>query len=248
MTRLWPLLLGSFAFLIPSAQAQEPRLPPHIAVPSAATAEVTPDVAVLRLGVSTERRTAAEAATANARSAQGLIDEVAALGVEPRDARTVSVTLTPVYGEDRDPNGRGGKRAPTGFLARNTLQIRVRDVARAGAVARALVDKGANVLEGVAFEISDAEARLDELRAEAIGEAGRRARLYAGVLGLNPRPRPGDQPGGGVRTRGRHDGHRLSRQRAGRGGGRRDPPVAGRPDAAGAGARGLGTGAVRPSL
>jgi len=78
MTRLWPLLLGSFAFLIPSAQAQEPRLPPHIAVPSAATAEVTPDVAVLRLGVSTERRTAAEAATANARSAQGLIDEVAA--------------------------------------------------------------------------------------------------------------------------------------------------------------------------
>jgi hypothetical protein len=184
MTRLWPLLLGSFAFLIPSARAQEPRLPPHVAVPSAATAEVTPDVAVLRLGVSTERRTAAEAATANARSAQGLIDEVAALGVEPRDARTVSVTLTPVYGEDRDPNGRGGKRAPTGFLARNTLQIRVRDVARAGAVARALVDKGANVLEGVAFEISDAEARLDELRAEAIGEAGRRARLYAGVLGL----------------------------------------------------------------
>jgi uncharacterized protein len=184
MTRLWPTFLGCCALLISPARAQEPRMPPHIAVPSTATAEVTPDVAVLRLGVSTERRTAAEAASVNARSAQGLIDELAALGVEPRDARTLSVTLTPVYTDERDPNGRGGKRALTGYLARNTLQIRVRDVGKAGAVARALVDKGANVLEGVAFEISDGEARLDDLRAKAIGDAGRRARLYADALGL----------------------------------------------------------------
>ena len=184
MIRLWLLLLPLLALLISPARAQEPRMPPHIAVPSVATAEVTPDIAVLRLGVSTERRTAAEAASVNARSAQNLIDEVAALGVEPRDARTLSVTLTPLYGEDRDPNGRGARRTLTGYLARNTLQIRVRDVGKAGAVARALVDKGANVLEGVAFEISDGEARLDALRAQAIGDAARRARLYADALGL----------------------------------------------------------------
>ena len=160
-------------------------MPPHIAVPSVATAEVTPDIAVLRLGVATERRTAAEAAAANARAAQEVIDEGSALGVEGRDARTLSVTLIPLYSDERDPNGRGGRRILTGYLARNTLQIRVRDVAKAGAIARALVDKGANVLEGVAFEISDGEARLDDLRAKAIGDAARRARLYAEVLGLS---------------------------------------------------------------
>jgi len=184
MIRLWPTLLGLCALTIPPARAQEPRMPPHIAVPSVATAEVTPDIAVLRLGVATERRTAAEAAAANARAAQEVIDEGSALGVEGRDARTLSVTLIPLYSDERDPNGRGGRRILTGYLARNTLQIRVRDVAKAGAIARALVDKGANVLEGVAFEISDGEARLDDLRAKAIGDAGRRARLYADALGL----------------------------------------------------------------
>src|SRR5215213_10043604 len=148
MIRLWPTLLGLCALTIPPARAQEPRMPPHIAVPSVATAEVTPDIAVLRLGVATERRTAAEAAAANARAAQEVIDEGSALGVEGRDARTLSVTLIPLYSDERDPNGRGGRRILTGYLARNTLQIRVRDVAKAGAIARALVDKGANVLEG----------------------------------------------------------------------------------------------------
>jgi uncharacterized protein len=196
MHRLW--LLGLCALLISPVRAQELRMPPHVAVPSTATAEVTPDVAVLRLGVANERRTAAEAAAANARAAQGVIDEVSALGVEGRDARTLLITLTPLYSDERDPNGRGGRRTLTGYLARNTLQIRVRDVAKAGAITRALVDKGANVLEGVGFEISDVEARLDDLRAQAIREAWRRARLYADalglklgrVLGINPKATP----------------------------------------------------------
>lgn len=202
MIRLWSTLLGVCALLALPARAQNPRMPPHIAVPSTATAEVTPDIAILRLGVATERRTASEASAVNARAAQAVVDEVTAQGLDPRDARTLSVTLTPVYGDDRDPNGRGGRRA-AGYLARNTLQVRIRDVGKAGAIARALVDKGANTLEGISFEISDVEKRLDDLRAEAIGDAARRARLYAGALGLtlgrvleiSPEASTGPEPG-----------------------------------------------------
>ena len=156
---------------------------PSVSVIGEATEEVAPDQATLHFGVVTERPTAAEAANENARVAATILDELKTLGVVDADVRTQGVTLTPVTNEERDPKGKmiAVKKQ---YVARNDLSVRVRDIQRVGDIAGRLIDKGVNHLQGVDFDYSEPEAKMDELRAKAVKDAERRARVYAEAAGL----------------------------------------------------------------
>ena len=93
------------------------------------------------------------------------------------------VTLTPVTNEERDPKGKmiAVKKQ---YVARNDLSVRVRDIQRVGDIAGRLIDKGVNHLQGVDYDYSEPEAKMDELRAKAVKDAERRARVYAEAAGL----------------------------------------------------------------
>jgi uncharacterized protein len=183
--RLW---LGAIlaSALMPAAMAQEVVKGdiPRIRIQASASSEVVPDVAHIVIAVVTERKTATEAADENARTSSKVVDEIKALGIDGRDVRTVSVTLSPRYNEERDPSGRVTKRTLVAYTARNSVLVRVRDIGRVGAIARALIDKGANVFGGINFVISDAEERMDQLRVKAIQDAARKAKMYVEAIGL----------------------------------------------------------------
>ena len=171
------------AALLPlHAQAQEPK-PGHIKLSTSASAEVAPDVALIQLGVVTEKKVASDAASENAKAAKAVIEQIKSLGIEPRDIRTLSVTVMPAYDEEKDATGRI-KRTLRAYSARNILEIRVRQVDKAGRIVSQLIDKGANVLGGVHFGVSDADERLDQLRVRALQEAARKARLYVEAMGV----------------------------------------------------------------
>jgi uncharacterized protein YggE len=181
--RYWLCLVAATAFMQQaSAQDMKGEIP-RVRVPATATAEVVPDTAHIAVGVVSERKTAAEAAAENARAAQALVDQIKALGVAPRDIRTLGVSLTPIYGEEREAPGRT-KRTITGYTARNTVEVRLHEIDKVGTVARALIDKGANLFGGVQFSVSDAEKRTDALRVTAIKDAAAKAKTYADALGL----------------------------------------------------------------
>ncbi len=60
------------------------------------------------------------------------------------------------------------------------LQVRIRDVDKAGAIAsRVVVEGSANTYNGLSFSVSDQDAREDDLRGKAVGDAMRKAALYA---------------------------------------------------------------------
>ena len=176
--------LASMAMPAAAAEAALKDAVPHVIIPAVATAEVRPDRAIVRVGVVTERRTASETAAQNSRAAAAIIEEVRSLGIEPQDVRTSAVTLAPVYDEERDPSGRVLKRTLRGYLARSELRIRVRAVERTGAVAGRLIEKGANVVSSISFEVSDRDERLEALRVQALRSAQQRAKIYAETLGL----------------------------------------------------------------
>jgi hypothetical protein len=68
----------------------------------------------------------------------------------------------------------------TSYRASDDLQVRIRDVDKAGAIASRVVAEGsANTYNGLSFSVSDQEAREDSLRAKAVGDAMRKAALYA---------------------------------------------------------------------
>ncbi|MDQ6868364.1 MAG: SIMPL domain-containing protein [Pseudomonadota bacterium] len=157
---------------------------PSITTNGVASTEVVPDIATISLGVDTERPNAAAAARDNALAAQAIVGEIKAQGIEARDIKTLSVTLSPIYDEVRDASGYVTKRTLRGYIARNSLSVRIREVAKAGVLAGQLMDKGANSFYGIAFDYAQKEAKYDALRGDAVRDALRKANSYVNGLGL----------------------------------------------------------------
>ena len=72
---------------------------PSITTNGVASAEVVPDIATISIGVDTERPNAADASRDNARATQAVVGEIKAQGIEAKDIKTLSITLSPVYDE-----------------------------------------------------------------------------------------------------------------------------------------------------
>ncbi|WP_246725592.1 SIMPL domain-containing protein [Beijerinckia sp. L45] len=174
---------------------------PHITVIGTAAAQMVPDLAEISFGVITEKPGAAEASAENARVAESVIDAAKAQGVEARDIRTQAVTLTQVFDEIHDANGRFTGRKPRGFSAENTIAVRVRALDKAGALAQSLIGKGATQFNGISFSVEHPEPVQDRLLGEAVRDARRKAGIAAEALGVKLGPvllieRPGADTGG----------------------------------------------------
>ncbi|HEX8387550.1 MAG TPA: SIMPL domain-containing protein [Sphingomonas sp.] len=138
-----------------------------------------PDLATIRAGVVTQAPTAAAALRENADRMARVLAALRRAGLAARDVQTAQIGLQPQYryGENQPP-------VVTGYQATNSVSIRLRDIARSGAVLDALVAEGANQLEGPTLALDRPDAALDEARTDAIRRARARAELYAGAAGM----------------------------------------------------------------
>jgi len=154
----------------------------NVAVVGEAIEEVAPDRAILRFGVVTERPTATAAASENAAVIAGILDDLKKMGIADADMETQGVSLQPISTEERDVKGK--VRTIQSYRASNTLAVYVKPVEKAGDIIGRVIDKGANSLDGVDYDHSNLDAKRDELRARAVKDAERRARIYAEAAGL----------------------------------------------------------------
>ena len=221
MIRIPIVAVAALSFSCAFAQAQDSDQKftlSHISVTGSSSVEVRPDVAVLRLGVVSEKPTAKEAEFDNASSSNSVIAALKALGIDPKDIQTSSLTLAPMMVEERDPKTHGvTKRTLTGYRASNQLSVRIHDVDKAGSIASRVVEMGANTYDGLYFDVSDYTDRVDEQRARAVSEAMRRAKLFAHgasmklgrLLALNPAPDQNTSGMADLPTRKFDDGPRV---------------------------------------
>ena len=165
-----------------SAFAEEPGAAtraPTVSVVGLASEEATPDIVIVSFNVVDERPTADDAANENARLSTALIAALKGAGVDAKDIGTVGLSLTPVWTDERDAKtGAVVKRTVTGYQAADALTVRLRALDKAGAIIAQGAQNGA-LYQGVAFDLSDREAREDALRIKAVGVAKHRAGLYA---------------------------------------------------------------------
>ena len=177
--------------------------PPSIAAPSdgtllsvsaSANATRVPDVASLSTGVVTQAADANAALKANSAQMSKVVAAIRAAGIAERDIQTSGINLNPQYryAENQPPT-------ITGYQASNTVNIKVRDIAKLGEVLDALVASGANQVNGPSFEIDQPEAAYDEARQAALKKAQARAEMYAKSLGLRVRRIVSISEGGGFR-------------------------------------------------
>ena len=98
------------------------------------------------------------------------------------DIQTSSIGLSPQYNyrENQPPT-------ITGYQASNTVNVRLREIGKAGDVLDALVKQGANQVSGPTFSIDKPQTAIDEARREAVQQARAHADLYADATGLKVR-------------------------------------------------------------
>jgi len=161
-----------------SAQAAE-RVEKLVTVTGEGTVAAAPDSAVIRLGVSSQGKTARAASDANAREMTVVLAAIKESGVADRDIQTTTLSLQPQY----DPNKTGAARL-IGFQANNQFTVKIRDVARLPSVLDRAIAGGANEMSGVEFIVSEQGKLLDKARIEAIADARRKAELYAAAAGM----------------------------------------------------------------
>lgn len=141
-----------------------------------------PDLMTISAGVATTGRTAAEALAANNALAERLIARVRGLGVSPQDLRTRELSIQPRFDESR--RGMGEEPRITGYVANNVVEMRLRDLGRAGAIIGEAFEAGANRVEGPTFSLANNRpARLAAQR-EGVRLAREEAENYAEALGM----------------------------------------------------------------
>ena len=177
------LLLTLVATAVPGlVRAQTPTEEPVLRVRGSAEVRVAPDLAVVRLGVAEEARTAREAQSAVNNVAGAILDAVRGVGIEERNVQTVRLVLSPVY----SPRRPGDREEPgiVGYRASNTVSVRVEDLGLVGQVIDAALDAGANQLEGVSFGLQDDQTVRQQALRQAIAEARGKADAMADALGV----------------------------------------------------------------
>lgn len=139
-----------------------------------------PDIALFSAGVSNQARTAAEALAANAASMNQVVAALKKAGIEGRDIQTSNLSVGPVYATSPGSN----RPKVVAYQVNNQVSARERKVAELGRVLDALVEAGANDINGPTFSLDAPDAALDEARASAMKAARARAQLYASAAGL----------------------------------------------------------------
>lgn len=136
--------------------------------------DTRPDEARFTAGTQTIAASAAAASAGNAAVMNRVAAALERLGVKPDDLQTRQITLSRIdYGPER---GR--------FRADNMIEVRVRDLKRAGEAIAATTEAGANVLSGPNMTVSDPEAASRSAYAQAYKAARARAEAYAAAAGL----------------------------------------------------------------
>ena len=185
MTRSIILMAAAAALATPvAASAQNAVAVPVMSgtrLDVSATGEVTrvPDLAVISAGVQTLQPTATAAIEQNAAQMARVRAALKRAGIEDKDIQTASINLNPDYRYENN-------KPPvlTGYRASNTVNVKFRDLKRAGAILDALVKEGANQINGPSLTIDKPEEAYDEARVKAIANGRARAELYARTLGM----------------------------------------------------------------
>ncbi len=162
----------------------------QITVTGEGKVSVRPDTMVFTAGVITQAKKVGSAQTQNSTRANAIIDFLKARGVAEKDIRTIAYNISPQYQYFNIPPCMGfpcpPQRPPeiTSYEIRNTIEIKVRDLARADALIDGVTDAGANEVASLMFRVDDEDAAKAQAHAQAIADAQVKARQIAQSLGV----------------------------------------------------------------
>jgi len=145
-------------------------------VSGTAVINVTPDRALIQLGVQSNGSTPGAVETVNSTATQAVIKAIRSIGVDAKDIVTDLYIIEPIY-EDYD------SLYIKGYRINNIIAITLRDVSKTSQVIAAALRSGANQVVNVDLYTSDLRKYRDQAREMAMKAAKEKAQALAAAAG-----------------------------------------------------------------
>ena len=157
--------------LATSAAAQVTEIP-QIIVTGEGVVKATPDQAWVTIGAESRSKISKDAQQRNAEVMTAVIQKITAFGIPKEAIKTTAIDLQPEF------DYANGKQTARGYVARNTVEVRVDELAKLGDVLDAVVNSGATNIHGVRFDVK----QRDQLEAAALQVAVKNASAKAQAI------------------------------------------------------------------
>jgi uncharacterized protein YggE len=168
--------------LAKSAHAQTPAANPNegpvVVTAGEAILKRAPDRAWVQVTAESRARSPREAQKLNADAMSAVIQKLKGAGLAGDAIQTRGYDLQPEF------DYANGRQTLRGYVARNTVEVRLDDLARVGEVLDASVTAGATSIGGVRFDLKDRSGVEREALRLAVEDARRRADAAASGAGM----------------------------------------------------------------
>lgn len=163
----------------PLSAQQMPPQPPAITVIARGEVQATPDRARVQVGLETQARTAAAAATENARKQTAILAAIRALGIPATQIKTLNYSVMPVQRWDE----KSSRTVLDGYRVSNIVSVETDKLEQAGPIIDAGLSNGANRVAGLEFMLKDRAKAEDAALTQAVESARRQADVAAKAAG-----------------------------------------------------------------
>lgn len=183
------LLVKTFDAISLFGQGQTPQVN-TITVTGEGKSSATPDIARVSFTVQETASTVAAAQDGATKRTNDSIAALTELGIADKDVKTSGYTVSPQYAQQQPcyPGAlcvQTSSNKITGYQVSESIDVTIRDTAKAGDVVSKLGTLGVQNISGPNFTVDDDSGVLNDARAEAIANARDKAKELAKELGVS---------------------------------------------------------------
>ena len=172
------LFLAGITSIASPAFAQTTPAPPVIVTTGEAQVKLAPDRAWVSIIAESRAKDPKEAQRLNIAAMDAVMTKLKGMNLGTDAIRTSSYELHPEY------DYANGKQTLRGYVARNTIEVRVDEITRVGDVLGASVTSGATSVGGLRFGLKDRDGAEREALRLAVADARARAEAAASGAGV----------------------------------------------------------------
>lgn len=185
--RRWTVILSVILLALAAVGAgvglaQDPAAKPEtqrtLDVTGRGTVKVSPDTAIITVGVNHLADTASEAFRQTSATANQLAETLKKFGVKAEEIRTSELSLYPEYNWTQDKG-----QVLKGFRSSTSLTVTTQDLEGVGILVQTMVANGANSLQSIRFTVKDTEKLIQQAMDQAVDNAMSKASRVADRLG-----------------------------------------------------------------
>jgi uncharacterized protein len=151
---------------------------PVVVASGEGTVKRAPDRAWVTIAAESRAKTSREAQRMNAEAMSAVMAKLKGSGLSGDAVQTSAIDLQPEF------DYASGRQTLRGYVARNSVQVRVDDLPKLGEILDAAVGAGATSVTGVRFDLRDRAAAEREALQHAVEDARARASAAASGAGM----------------------------------------------------------------